>query len=757
MSVTNNNLDLTDVESEDYESLVQKINSFYSTEATNKAELAKHWERNSLMLDGKQWLVYEGSSATGGMWKRLNLTRGNDFIPRPVSNLLYSAYQTLKSYLIKNKPRSKVYPNTSSSHKDKMAAKIATLCLEANWSMLREDYNYEFAAANLLTYGTVFKKSYWDTSHTRLVKVPLMEDIPTTDPITGMVIGSTQIQKSDPITGDLMFEELPLGNLATTIVDPFRICIDPLAMHLFDARWVMEYSVQPLDWIQDVYGREGDGFTGKAEEVEPEKELNGSLRRWFQLKTSSGLRDSSSLGSTSGSGSSDTMLENCAVVKEYYERPSRSYPNGRLIVIANDQCVYSGDSPYSGDDLGDWHPYSECRWEMVPGRFWGKGPLDDGVELQKQINSIDSVIALTRKTMAIPQKRIPMGCGVTPGTFTGRPGLEIYYRNDGAGGVPENIPGMGVDASVFQERAQRVADFKEITGATDIIKGDAPPNVSAASAFNMLYEVGTGKLFPVLDRWKMCVESDQKKQLKIIQKRFKEPRPDFIRWLKSQNSDLNESDINNFIGEDLHDNFNVVVEAGSNIPKLQAAKQGMLIELAQMGMLNLQSPGNRSQFQKDMGIMGYDSDIEPDSNRAEWENTLLDDLPYSPDNQPVVLDADNHAIHIQVHQSRMKSPTFMALSLDIQKAYMNHIAQHENLQNAQMKAQMLQQQAMAPAPGTPVSAQPQGAPQAPPPGANYAQAQGASKGHGKGLTKDLKQSLIGGDVLTPAALGDGRA
>jgi hypothetical protein len=142
--------------------------------------------------------------------------------------------------------------------------------------------------------------------------------------------------------------------------------------------------------------------------------------------------------------------------------------------------------------------------------------------------------------MAIPQKLIPLGAGVAPGTWTGRPGEERFYRADGTGAKPEIIPGIGVDQSVFAERQQRVDDLKATTGAIDILKGDRPPGVNAASALSLLYEVGTGKLFPILNRWKMFVESDQKKQLKIIQKFYKEPRPEFVRYLKAKNTDLSE-------------------------------------------------------------------------------------------------------------------------------------------------------------------------------------------------------------------------
>ncbi len=508
MPAANSNLDLSKVDSDDYDKLSNKIHEFYISDSSIKAQLSWHWERNQLMLDGKQWIVFDGEKQAGGIWKPLKVSKVNEYIPRPVTNYLFDIYQTLKSYLIKNKPRSTVYPNTQ-DYQDKMAAKIGTLILEANWTRLKEQFNYETAASNLVTYGTVFKKSYWDTSSLSLVKVPKMVEVPVNDPNTGQPTGATmqEIDK-DPITGDELFDELPLGEVNTYVVEPFRMALDPLAMHLHEARWLIEYSIQPLDWVQETYDKEGDGYTGLVAEVQEEKELNGSMRRWFQLRTSSGLK-ANSASASEGISSSDTMFENCCVIKEYYERPSSHYPKGRLVVVANKTTVYAGDSPYSGPELGDWHPYSECRWEIVPGRFWGKSPLDDATEIQKQINAIDSIIILTRKTMAIPQKLIPLSCGISPGSWTGRPGQENFYRADGTGAKPETIPGIGVDPSVLQERQGKVEDIKEISGAIDILRGDRPPGVNAASALSLLYEVGTGKLFPILDRWKCFVEQDQ--------------------------------------------------------------------------------------------------------------------------------------------------------------------------------------------------------------------------------------------------------
>lgn len=742
MSNATNDLDISQIESQDIDQLASKIHNFYMQDSAVKSALSYHWERNHMMLDGKQWIVFDGDRESGGSWNKLKVSKQNEFIPRPVTNYIFSAYQTLKSYLIKNKPRSSVTPNTQ-DWADKQAAKIGTLVLETNWSRMKEQYNYETAAASLLTYGTVFKKSYWDVSSKNLIKVPRMQEVPMTDPQTGMVVGMTEEPAKDPVTGDALFDELPLGDLSTTIKDPFCIALDPLAMHLHEARWVMEYTIQPIDWIVETYGREGEGYTGLAMEVEPDKELNGSLRRWYNLRTSNGIRSNNSSGSARSS-TADTMIDNAAVVKEYYEGPSAKNPKGRLVVVAGNKTVYSGASPYEGPEQGDWHPYSECRWELVPGRFWGKSPLDDATEIQKQINSIDSIITLNRKTMAVPQWLIPNQSGITPGSISGRPGQQHFYRPDASGAKPEAIRGTGVDQTVFAERESRVNDLKEITGAIDILRGDRPPGVNAASALSLLYEVGTGKIFPVLDRWKMFVESDQKKQLRIISKFYKEPRPEFIRALKSKNVDLNESDINHFLGSDLYDNCNVIVEAGSNIPKLHAAKQSLLMEMAQMGMLNLQDPANRVQFQQDLGIGGYDKDVEPDRKRAQWENDMLDNIHYTPDNKPVVLAIDNHDLHLEEHKNRMKAPAFMAMQSEVQQAYMQHIQEHEQFQAMEQQAQMMQQMAMGP----------QGAPAAKPPTPQGPM--GAGPGHGKGMTTDTKNSVLGADLNTGATLGQGR-
>lgn len=704
-------LDLTKTDVSERDKLVSQIEGYYKTDTSTKNALTYHWEKNQLMLDGQQWLVFEGNRETGGQWKRLQPSPQNEFIPRPVTNYLYDAYQTLKGYILKNKPRITVRPNTQ-TNKDKTAAKIAELVANTNYERLQEIDNYEYALSCLITYGTVFKKDYWDNSYLSLVQVPRMVSRPVVDPTTGAPTGQIeQVQEINPETGEYLFDEMPLGDVNTAVVEPFRICLDPLASNLHDIRWIMEYSIRPLSWIVENYEKQEEGYTGEAADVKPEEHLSTGMRRFFQMKTSSGVRGilSSGLGSSVTSGDS-MMIDEAAVVKEYYERPTQKYPKGRLIVVANNKLLYAGNSPYSGPEQGDWHPYSACRWEVVPACFWGKSPFDDSTEIQKHINTIDSVVILNRKTMAIPQKLIPRGTMANNDSWTGRPGQKVPYTPGSNGEKPETIPAAGLDAQVFQERAQKVEDIKSITGAIDILKGDRPPGVTAFSALNLLFEVGAGKLFPIADRWKRFIEGSQRKQLQLVAQKFREPRPQFIQRLMSMNSELTVDQIKDFLGKDLFDNCNVIIDPASSVPKMKAAEQAKLMELAQSGVLNLQDPANRSEFLQRMDILGFDSGYGKDAKRASYENDMLDNLAVQPQgHQPVVLDADNHDIHVAIHQDRQKEPSFLELPFAVQQQYAQHIMEHEEMQAQKQHMQQMQAMQMAQMTGAPMQP-PQGEP-----------------------------------------------
>jgi len=389
--------------------LAAKIEEYYRDDSTTKIRLSRAWVRNHLFQDGHQWIAY----FRGRGWDRIPTNANNKYVPRPVTNMCIEVHQTLKSNLTRNKPRSTVRANSVHTE-DVQAARLAEAILEAKHEDLRLDEAKDRAASIALTYGTVIFKDFWDTSGLKKVRLPIIDivDQPVTEmqPVLGPdgapimdETGEPAMQEQqvlddlgepvteeveepviDPETGEPAYKEVPLGDVGFRVLEPFRFAIDPLAYDLYDASWCMEYAVHKLPWLKKAYAKSnGPGYTGKVDGIEPDKVLNFAMGLWYGQK-------SQTHGLTSGLHHGLIDTKNAIVVKEYYEQPSPDHERGRMIVVANGEVLYKGDSPYYGENPGDWHPYSDFRWEIMPGRYWAKGAIDDIIPLQQRLNQIDS-------------------------------------------------------------------------------------------------------------------------------------------------------------------------------------------------------------------------------------------------------------------------------------------------------------------------------------------------------------------------------
>ncbi len=649
--------------------------------------MAYNWMQNISFLLGDQHIFYNTISK---QFEIIPTSRGTDYVPRPVTNYIQAISSSIVSVLTRNKPNADVNPNSNSTE-DIGAASIAAIVQDVKWEDDDMESKLMEAALWSVCCGTVFRKDYWDTSYGKVVRVPMTQEIvhQVLDDMGQIQLLTKDEPVVDPIDGSPMFNEIPLGDSAVNIIDPFRMVVDPNAVNDSDISWIMEVSVQRLDWIKENFGKEGNGYTGKGAEVKPDQNVNTMVEMSQRLKTLAGKGS----GPYGGTSSLQQGLKNVAVIKELYVRPTKAFPKGQMIVVCNGKCLYSGDSPYYDGMPQSFHPYSVFRWELVPGRFWGKSLLEDLIEPQRTINAIDSLVILNRKTMVSPQKLIPTGCGIPNGDWSGAPGLQMEYRPVGANGAkPEIIPGVALPPQVFQERQSKVEELYRIARTNEILQGIKPSGVSTYSALQLLQEQSYSVLSPQIHRWEKFIEKGETKKIKLISQRYREPRPEFINKLKAMNKEIADIDIANFVGSDLRDNCSVRVEAGSSIPRSIAAQQQQLKELAQTGVLGdlINNPVNKQKFLERLGVKGFDSDFEADVKRAQWENDMLDEGMGA---GTAVLPYENHTIHIQIHMNRMKEPSFMKADPAVQQQYIQHVETH-NMYQQQAMMQQAQQNAL---------------------------------------------------------------
>ena len=149
-------------------------------------------------------------------------------------------------------------------------------------------------------------------------------------------------------------------------------------------------------------------------------------------------------------------------------------------------------NPMSPDDT--WHPYTECIYTKAPLRRHGISLLENIVPLQRRLNSLDSLIILSRMTNASPQWLDPIGSGIPEGYHSGRPGQVYKYRPVGANGhAPQRLPGMDLPPGVYEERKNTIVEMHQIASDNEVMSGNQPSGVSAATALNILLEQSFSK------------------------------------------------------------------------------------------------------------------------------------------------------------------------------------------------------------------------------------------------------------------------
>lgn len=653
---------------DDLYQIAREIETTYDSSQTYLSELACKWDQNVHFYEGDQHLYY---NKTTRRFEQIPTTKFNKFIPRPVTNFVFPITQTINSVMTKNKPQASVRENSDKAD-DVNRAKIGDAVLDAKWEMDNEQLLHVQAAKIAELCGTVYRKDYWDITGLGYVNVP----------------GSKK--------------QIPLGDNAVRMFSPFEVVPD--LSEITDVQkgyFIFEASVQTLNWIKESFSKDQKGATGLAEDVRENTDLSTLLSYSERLKGSTG---------ESGQSGDTVFLKNSAIVLECYLKPIKKFPKGLMIVVSDGKTIYIGESPYTYNDGKNWNPYTEFKYDVHPFRHHGISLVEQIVRQQKRINAIDSLIILNRMQMASPQWLIPKGCEIPDGYISGAPALNIWYVPI-AGFKPEKIFGVPLDSSVYQERSNAIMEMHQIAGDNEVLSGSQPSGVNTASALNLLLEQSFSKFSPMIQHWEKFIEKGQIKKLNLIRRKYKEPREEFTNRLKVMNKDNLTVEINDFFtGQDLGDNIDVRVEAGSSLPRSKVVEQSQLQELAGTGVLGqldpLNNPLGNAEFLRKFGITDFPTNLSVDVERASWENDML-----RQSQQVFVLEDDDDNLHIKIHTDETKKPEYFTKTPEnVQQATYTHIQEHKsNIQRQQAEAKQ-QAQPMAannipaPGPGTPSGA-----------------------------------------------------
>lgn len=641
-------------------------------DSSQKQALVQLWKRNVYFANGMQSL-----GSFGGYPSRetsdSTTTRGfslsgqaNAFVTNEIAPII----RTLVSYITRSRPSVEIF-SADKTQGSRLSARISQKIMEAKYDLDHEqESSRQFAYWGLVT-GSAFRKDYWDQSSGPEIELPVYDEL-----------GNEII---DPNTGEPVTELNVTGNNRVSIKSGFSVGLDFTADSFHDMGYIHESYMADVEWVREAFDVEAPGFTGKAKKVVADGVVGLNLQTLEELKTATPGK----LGDSSTTKSNREKV----CVHEFYVKPTLTWREGRLIIMANNMALYDGPSPYVFKSLETiWHPYTAWFFEPFVGRVYGKSLVEELIAPQRRLNEINKAIIKNANTVAQVDVLVSELAQMTAGVFGG--GGSKVYKWSGVGPEPKKWQGESLPAQFFNERAQIIEQMVRIAGTNFVMSGNVPTGVTAAAALELLMNNATSQQSDTLIAWERAHENAYTIKLNLLKKFGEYPNKNVADYLRSISGDALMTEIDAFKGTDIADGVTLKIETGSMIPKLEKFKRESMMQLMKEGALGPvgeDSPRGsllREKIQREMGIFDLDVDDTQDVKKAKWENDRMLEG-QMPDPQPY----DNHGIHIYVLTGWMKDPLYIErASPEVKMLAMQHLQWHQEQQATQQQQQMMQAQ-----------------------------------------------------------------
>jgi hypothetical protein len=197
----------------------------------------------------------------------------------------------------------------------------------------------------------------------------------------------------------------------------------------------------------------------------------------------------------------DVKLKGRVLVYTGYERPNAKNPNGEVSVWIKGltQPLETRDHlPYSDHPRGPSTGVHYYRWQALPGRFWGKAFIENGIGPQqvrnKRLTQIDAIIDRNMPRVFIEEQSLAR-------PKTGEP-MEIIEVRPGSP-LPHVDSGVPPGAWMLQDVKLQEENVEHALGMRAITTGQAPVGISAYSALALLTENDSLKLDPIAQDFRL--------------------------------------------------------------------------------------------------------------------------------------------------------------------------------------------------------------------------------------------------------------
>lgn len=565
------------------------------------------------------------------------------------ANIVLPTLQNRLARLCKNPPRYDVRPN-SNGVEDKDAARLTLKVINNVWDQERINEKRIELTMWQQQGGHAWGKVYWDPMRGKQTPVPPEMDA------EGNIITE----------GGIEYE----GDIGFDVCSPLEIYVDTLARNLHDAQWLAQAKIRKLSYFRNQYGEQGA-------RVKQEGAWLSSLQNLLKINNMS----AKSMG-----GQYALETEDAAIEIAYYEKPSKQFPQGRMIIIANGILL-----EYKSLPVGEIN-FVKFDDMKIGGKFFPESIVTHIRPLQDQYNR-----NLRRKAEFLNKglnlKFIaPKGHGLSEESLTDNTEVLQYNPVPNAS-EPKPVQAPQLPNYVYTDIDSIKSDINTVAGLSEVSFGEMPSASIPALGMQILQEADETRVGIITESNENSWADVGRLIAKYAAKFYKGQR-----YLKEAGQS-GEYTVREFTGEDMRESFDVIVIKGSTVPNSKTLKRNDLMALFKEGLLG--DPMDPAVRRKLLQTLEF-GDIS-----EVWEDQYVDDhqIKRSLDEieeglTPIIHPDDNHKAHFDFKNRIRKTDKFLKYSPQVQQIFLQDLEIHKSfiVQEAQAEAGL-------PAPGAPMGEQ----------------------------------------------------
>lgn len=607
------------------EEVVSEILEEFERRKVERKPFERQWQTNANFVVGNQFCSVDGLGNT------CSFDNEFEWQERQAYNYLATMYESRLAKLARVRPKMSVIPSTS-EEKDIKSAKVSKCILNAVDHNLGLSSLIAKATKWSELCGTAFYKIIWDSN-------------------CGKIVGKTEDGK-----------KIREGDVSISICPPFEIYPDNCACEsLDDCRSLIHARAYHVDVIKQLWGVDVEGEN-------------------IDVITSDAVETSSAgfgYGSINTSVIKTTKTNN-AVVIEYYERPTVAHPNGRLIIIAGKQLVYSGELPFENLDDGERGlPFIRQISQEQASNFFGTTIIDRIIPLQRAFNATKNrkhefMNRIAQGVLSVEDGSIDTDSLEEDGL---KPGKILVYRQGAT--PPHFLSTTGLPADFSNEEERLMNQMTVLSGLSDLTNAITSYANMSGTALQLLIEQDDAKLTTSAEEIRNAIKNVGKHILRLYKQFATNKRVGRIIGRNNQEVELFYFDSTDISSED------IVFETENELTETVAQRRSMVFELLNAGLLSNEDGKLDNRMRSKIlellgfGIWEQGQDIAS-LQRSRAQKECVECL--NGGKIPAVSQIDDHAIHITEHTAFLLSDTIddeNPKQRAIKEKILKHIDEHK--------------------------------------------------------------------------------